>query len=200
MDKIKLIDSGSGAYITASHLVELKPELKNSIEIVKTRCHVGRLNNYQLISLFTNLIKDYKLKLVNNKYEGVFLACNTLNSVFRKYHGAFDYLLNFLETHQKEKTLIVCTRNTKKMFNKKYAHKYSNVEVMSLNNEVVNKIDNGEIVNIELKTDLYDNLLLGCTHYDLINFNTNMKIISTSKMLAQGIIQIIDNEVDKCVE
>jgi hypothetical protein len=185
---IKLVDSGSGAYICASHIIELAPHLKNKIEIIKTPCHVGRLNNHSLISLFTDLIKEHKLKINKGKYEGVYLACNTLNSFFRKYKGAYDHLLKFLDDHKKDRILIVCTPNTKKQFNKYESWKYNNVEVMSLSHEVVQRIDSGKLVNIELKTDMFKYLVLGCTHYDLINFNTNMEVISTSKLLAEHII------------
>lgn len=187
---IKLIDSGSGAYITASHIIELNPDLKNQIEIIKTPCHVGRLNNHSLMQMFSDIIKDHKLVLnKEGKYEGVYLACNTLNSYFRKYQGAYDHLLNFLNNHKKDRILIVCTPNTKAQFNKYMGWKYRNVEVMSLDHEVVQKIDSGKVVNIELKSDMFKYLLLGCTHYDLINFNTNMDVISTSKLLAEHIIQ-----------
>jgi len=169
----------------------LEPSLKDEIEIIKTPCHVGRLNSHSLISLFTDIIKEHKLSInkETNKYEGIYLACNTLNSYFRRYKGAYDHLIQFLDDHKRDRTLIVCTPNTKKMFNKNLGWKYKNVEVMSLDHEVVKKIDRGELVNIELKTDMFKYLLLGCTHYDLINFNTNMTIISTSKMLAQSIIK-----------
>jgi len=165
--------------------------LKNSIEIIKTPCHVGRLNNHSIMQLFGDLIKEHKINInkQTNKYEGIYLACNTLNSFFRKYQGAYDLLIQFLETHTKDRILIVCTENTKKQFNKYMSWKYRNVEVMSLDHKVVEQIDTGKVVNIELKTDMFKYLILGCTHYDLINFNTNMEIISTSKMLAEHIIK-----------
>jgi hypothetical protein len=181
----KLIDSGSGAYNTMAYLVELDKSLKNKVEVDLLPQHIGNSNKDVIKALFTDKIKNG----ADNKNS--FMACNTLNSIYGAYEGAFNEMLKYLSKNKKFKSLIICTKHTQHILNRYYKEKDLNFETMELDISIVKDIDKGLIPNIDLNTSLFDKLILGCTHYDLLNINTNLEVISTSKLSANRLYNIL---------
>jgi hypothetical protein len=136
--------------------------------------------------LFYEFIRGKDLN-VNN----VFMACNSLNSVNNKWNGCFNELLGYIHKNRDKKLLILCTNITSE--NLKNIG-FNNITCLNLNKDVVQKIDGGGLWNIKLETDLFDQLILGCTHYDLINIDTNLPVISSAKLGAYKVKNMIDNK------
>lgn len=185
-DEINLIDSGSGAYNVLSYLVESDKRFKN-------RCNINLLP-YQIGNKPINEIKKmYMDKVLNESLNesNTFMCCNTLNSLYPTYSGAFNELLIYLKRNKGDKNLIICTKNTQTQLDR-YYKKNLNFETITINQNIIEKIDKGIISDVELNSNLYDKLILGCTHFDLLNINTNMDVISTSMLCANRLKSKID--------
>lgn len=180
--KITVVDSGSGAYNVLSHLIDINPQYKDFINIELLGEHIGDLSTYGIKKVFYSKLRTLKDK------ENIFMGCNTLNSVFPKYLGLFNELTQYLRDNGDKRHLIIATKKTCEVLNRL---ELKNIHTMSLGNSVVKRIDSGEVLDIEFKSNMFDYLVLGCSHYDLINFSTNMGIISTSKLGALKLDKIL---------
>ncbi|MCE7700106.1 MAG: hypothetical protein K8E24_015200 [Methanobacterium paludis] len=184
---INIIDSGAGAYNTMAYLSDLTQKDLTDRVVVKTiGTQIGSSSTQYIRDLFSNF-RDAN----NINHKNSVLACNTLNSLMGYYEGAFNELIKYLDSNNSERSLVLCTDNTKTILETKYKHKF-NIDIMSLDQSVSKKIDIGELVKIELNSNLHKNLILGCTHYDLLQIQTNMDIISTSKLCAMRIKQLLN--------
>lgn len=174
--KINLIDSGAGAYNTLAYLTESNKEYENRCRINLLPAQIGNKPINEIKKMFNDKVLNESLNEKNT-----FICCNTLNSFFPSYAGAFNELLIYLRNNAGDKNLVICTKNTQIQLDKFYKQNL-NFETITINQNIIEKIDKGIISDVELNSNLYDNLILGCTHFDLLNINTNMQVISTSML------------------
>lgn len=206
-DFILVIDSGNGGIFTLKHLINFMPNENYIYFKDEKHCPYGNKTKKQLLNIATNnldvLIKKYPVKVV------VF-ACNTLStSVLLNVKHMYKNLMFFGVVPQVEQavknnksTLVLSTKATLKIgeINSQYKNNKS-VNFVSFKNlakkidKNINNLDNLQyFLNKKLKKyKNYNNVVLGCTHYNLIKkqlqnaLNSNVDFYENSLNVANQI-------------
>ena len=183
-----MLDSGTGVLNTLNYLKEFNISDDIRVIIDKKNRYYGDKTNKELKGVFSELKKEYNLKKNNT-----FICCNTLNSVINNYKGAYNTLKNFLDVEGDN--IILATDRTSKNLIKDGYSLFNRIK--TLPTTIPSNIDYGVKPNININTQ--KSIILGCTHYDLINIHNrfNSQIYSTSKMCAYEIKKNMRFKKDK---
>ena len=193
--RIGVFDSGVGGLTVLKSLIDEYPNNEYFYIGDNKNNPYGDKNKDELYKYSTKII-DYFITI---KIDLIVIACNTICSnvydlLKEKYNipliGVIDATIEeFIKSNEKE-VLIMATKATidSKVYENKIKHYNPNIKVLSIaTKELVPLIEKQEdtkpIINKYLEN--YSNInciILGCTHYKLIqnNFNKNIKIINSS--------------------
>lgn len=179
-----IVDSGMGATNIINFLTQLNPTHNLKPLILNT--HISELENNEIVELFNDSIHEFY-----RDRGKIFMGCNSLNSVFRDYKGAYNLLTEYLYKSDK-KNIVIGTYKTIKSLKKDIPKKNLNKTILiPLDLSFVELIDLGFKPSFKINVDGFDNLILGCTHYDNLSIKTKHNIISTSELCAIELNKII---------
>ncbi len=207
-DKVGIFDSGVGGLTILKELYRIYPNVSYIYIGDNKNCPYGDKTKEELF-MYASRIIDY---FINNDINTIIIGCNTicsniLEELKIKYKnitliGVIDATVKeFINTKYNE-VLVIGTNGTIKsnMYQKKINELNSNIKVYSLSTpKLVPLIENNESVKEVLDEYLtpYKNIssiILGCTHYKLIEeYIDDMYIVNSSDGVVKEIKEYIDN-------
>jgi len=188
--RIGVIDSGIGGLTVLKELIKKYPHNHYIYYGDTLNNPYGNKNKYKLFTLSSKLIKY----LIHNKIDMIVLACGTLSAnVYQelqaissvKLYSILDPVINYINTHH-EKIGIIATKMTIKsgLFNQVTFKQACPMFVPLIENRQLSELDS--YINKYLADCHVDTLIMGCTHYPIIEDNLNQYFNNQVKLINMG--------------
>jgi glutamate racemase len=213
--KIGIFDSGVGGLTILKELYKVFPNCDYTYIGDNKNCPYGDKTKEQLFNYAARII-DY---FINNDIKLVVIGCNTIcSNVFDKLKekykdinliGVIDATINnFINTNSKN-VLVIGTVGTinSNVYENKIKEKNRNIKVYSLSTpDLVPMIENE--IDTEYKLNEYlrpyndvDSIILGCTHYKLIEDKIkNVNVVNSSDGVIEEIKPFIKYSNEKSIK
>lgn len=196
--RIGVIDSGIGGLTVLKELIKKYPNNQYIYYGDTLNNPYGNKNKYQLFKLSKKMI-DY---LVSKDVEAIVIACGTLSAnIYHELQGVYkiklysiiEPVLKYIDIHQ-EKIGIIATEMTIK------SGLFDNVNFKMACPMFVPLIENREDKQLDKYIDKYlknchvDTLIMGCTHYPIIESRLNKYFKGQVKLINMGNLVEIEND------
>lgn len=199
--RIGVIDSGIGGLTVLKELIKNYPNNQYIYYGDTLNNPYGNKNKYELFKLSKKMI-DY---LVSEDVEAVVIACGTLSvNVYQelkevsgvKLYSVMEPVLKYLNSHQ-EKIGIIATEMTIKsgLFSNLDYKRACPMFVPLIEKREYNEID--KYIDEYLKDCRVDTLIMGCTHYPIIEDKLNKYFRNRVKLINMGSLLEIESKDNK---
>lgn len=196
--RIGVIDSGIGGLTVLKELVKRYPNNQYIYYGDTLNNPYGNKNKYQLFILSKKMI-DY---LISQKVEIIVIACGTLSvNVYQelqevspvKLYSIVEPVIKYIESHQ-EKIGIIATEMTIKsgVFDKINFKQACPMFVPMIENREFNELD--KYIDKYLKRCHVETLIMGCTHYPIIEDKLNSYFKEQVKLINMGSLLELESD------